>query len=411
MKRKLALVFSTVLAAGAAHAESLYYVGSEAQTSVPLKWSVGMDLSYDDNVTPGAVGADGEGSGGLSPYVGLSFVNMTPQTTWDVYARLGCIYYFDKPTALGADDFYGQSRAGANLTHRFNDRLRFSSRNFLAYELEPDYSQGFATSRQMGEYLYWQTDNALGYRWNERIASYTGFSLTGLDYSDTDSSDRFTWTLYNQMRYQLNPEQTVLTLDYRYGQTDSGGLASDFTDQYILMGVEQRFSPNTIMIARAGVQLHDADAGGNSNSPYAEVTVQSQINEQFGVKAFARYGMEVYDTVQYYDATKHSYDFEQRKVLRIGLSGDYKLSQMFTISGGIDYINAVNDEGRDVTVVGGPSVDGLSQDLINLYVGLSAKLRENLYTTLNYNYTDSASDFATQEYNRNRVSLGVRYEF
>jgi hypothetical protein len=416
MKRKLALVFSTVLAAGAAHAESLYYVGSEAQTSVPLKWIVGMDLSYDDNVTPGAVGAngqslDGESSGGLSPYVGLSVINMTPQTTWDVYARLGCIYYFDKPTALGSDDFYGQCRGGANLTHRFNDRLRLSSRNFLAYELEPDYSQGFATSRQMGEYLYWQTDNALGYRWNERIASYTGFSLTGLDYTDTDSSDRLTLTLYNQMRYQLNPERTVLTFDYRYGQTNSGGLASDFTDQYILLGAEQRFSPNTIMIARAGVQLHDADAGGNSNSPYAEVTVQSQINEQFGVKAFARYGMEVYDTVQGYN--KAAYDFDQRKVLRIGLSSDYKLSPMFTISGGVDYINAVNDDGRLVSqTLGVPqTADGLSQDLINLYVGLSAKLKENLYTTLSYNYTDSTSDFATEDYNRNRVSVGLRYEF
>ena len=407
MKRKLALILSTALAAGIAHSESLYYVGSEAQESMPLKWVVGLDLGYDDNVNPGY--GEKDGSGSLSPYLGGSFVNMTPQTTWDVYGRVGCVYYFNAPSSMGNDDVYSQTRAGVNLTHRFNERLRLSSRNFIAYELEPDYSQGFATSRNIGEYLYWQTDNALGYRWTERVASYTGFTLTGLDYSDSDSSDRFTWSLYNQMRYQLNPAQTVLTLDYRYGQTNSGGLASDYTDQYILLGDEHRFSANTIMIARGGVQLHNVDLGGDTTDPYGEVTVRSQVNEQLMLRAFARYGLEVYDTVQAYKTGL--YDFDQRAVLRIGLSGDYALSPMFTISGGVDYIHAVNDDGR--LVAGGPAktASGLNQDLINLYVGLSVKFNDNLFGTLSYNYTDSTSDFATEDYQRNRVSLGVRYEF
>jgi hypothetical protein len=406
MKRKLAFIFSAVLATGIANAESLYYIGSEAQESLPLKWVVGMDLGYDDNVNPG-YGEDDSAS--VSPYVGVSFVNMTPQTTWDVYGRLGCIYYFDAPDTAGSEDVYSESRVGVNLTHRFDERLRLSSRNFISYELEPDYSQGFATARNIGEYLYWQTDNALGYRWTERVASYTGFSLTGLDYSDSDSSDRFTWNLYNQMRFQLNPQQTVLTFDYRYAQTDSGGLATDFTDQYILLGLEHRFSANTIMIARGGLQIHEADEGGDSHSPYGEVTVRSQVNEQFMVRAFARYGLEVYDTIQTYQSTW--YDFDQRAVFRIGLSGEYALSPMFTIVGGVDYINAVNDDGRRVAGAGAATADGLEQDLINLYVGLSAKLRDNLYATMNYNYTDSTSDFANQEYERNRVNVGLRYEF
>mgnify|MGYP006197706853 CR=1 FL=1 len=45
---------------------------------------------------------------------------------------------------------------------------------------------GFATTRQLGEYFYWQTDNALGFRWTERLGSYTGFQLTGLDYDDVE---------------------------------------------------------------------------------------------------------------------------------------------------------------------------------------------------------------------------------
>lgn len=408
MKSKFATLFATAAAVGFAYAnQGLYYIGSEAQESMPLKWVVGADLTYDDNVTPGTVVEND--SMAITPYVGVSTVSLTPQTTWDVYARLGCIYYFDEPTAIGADDLYTQARLGINLTHRFSERLRLSSRNFLAYELEPDYSYGFATTRQVGEYLYWQTDNALGYRWTERLASYTGFTLTDLDYQDTDVQDRFTWSVYNQLRYQLNPQQTVLTFDYRYAESDGGSVASDSSDHYVLLGVEHRFSPNSIMIARAGAQFHDVDAGDSSTSPYAELTLRNQVNEQLMVRAFARYGLEVYDTVQAIGTSV--YDFDQRASLRIGISGEYSITPMFTVFSGIDFITADMDDGRRVSGAGPLTASGYGQDLFNIYLGLSVKFMDGLYGTLTYNYTDSSSDFATQDYDRNRVSLGVRYEF
>ena len=82
------------------------------------------------------------------------------------------------------DDINTQSRAGISLTHRFSERLRFSSRNFISYELEPDYSYGYASSRQTGAYFFWQTDNSLGFRWTERFATYTGVRLSGTKYAD-----------------------------------------------------------------------------------------------------------------------------------------------------------------------------------------------------------------------------------
>ena len=106
MKRKYLPGLVCALFAGSASAQSLYNVGTEAQESIPLKWVVGLNLTYDDNIQPGLVNKDS--SGGLNPYVGLSFVNMTPQTTWDVYVRLGMIYYFDAPA--GMDD--GAREAG-----------------------------------------------------------------------------------------------------------------------------------------------------------------------------------------------------------------------------------------------------------------------------------------------------------
>ena len=410
MKRALLAGIAGVAALGSAYGQGLYYT-SETKESLPLKWIVGADLVYDDNVNPTSGTAE-ESATSINPYVGVSFVSISPQTTWDVYARLGLIYYFDAPSVSNMDDTYTQARVGVDFTHNFNERLRFSSRNFIAYELEPDYSYGFATNRQSGEYFYWQTDDSIGYRWSERFATYSGIQLTGLAYdNNVPNADRFTWMIYNQGRYQLTP-QTVLTGEYRYAQTSGDGFASDSTDHYLLAGVEHRFSPTTILIARAGVQFHDVDASGsdNSASPYVELALNSQINTAFSVRSFLRYGLENYDTVRADASNTTVYEFDARRTLRIGVAGEYALSQRLSIFGGVDYINSTFDNGRDVT--GGPATaDGLGEDLVNAYIGLSVKLTDFLYGSASYNYTTSSSDLFGGDYDRNRFSVGLRAEF
>lgn len=407
MKNKLSFGLFSLIIAGSASAQGLYYSGTEAQESSPLKWVVGANLTYDDNISPG-FGPE-EDSLAINPYVGLSFVSITPQTTWDVYARLGLIYYFDEPTAEGADDINSQSRLGANFTHRFSERLRFSSRNFISYELEPDYSYGYAASRQLGEYFYWQSDNSVGYRWTERFGTYTGLRLTGTQYAEIEDNDRFTWEVYNQFRYQVGP-QTVLTGDYRYAQTSGDGRSTDSNDHYILAGVEHRFSPNTVGIVRAGVQIHEVDASGGSDStsPYLELALNSQVNEQFKVRAFTRYGIETYDTVQ--NISGGFAEFDDRRTLRFGLSADYAITPMFSAFGGVDYIPTSYQEGRFVDNTPGSPADQ-DEDILNLYIGVSMKINDVLTGTASYNFTNSSSDLAGRDYDRNRVSVGISAEF
>lgn len=405
MKFKSSLAILGLLTTLSASAQGLYYVGSEAQESIPLKWVVGMNVTYDDNITPGL--GQKTDSVSLNPSVGLSFVSITPQTTWDVYARLGLVYYLDAPTTGNSQDVNSQSRVGVNLTHRFSERLRFTSRNFISYEMEPDYSYGYASSRQLGEYLYWQTDNSLGFRWTERFATYTGFSLTGADY-DVQNNDRFTWELYNQLRYQVSP-QTVLTGDYRYGQTSGANQSSDSTNQYALIGVEQRFSPNTIGIVRVGAQFREVEKGASNTSPYMEMALNSQVTQQLSFRGFARYGIESYDTVRNLP-TGVVAEFDDRKTLRVGVSSEYTFSPTFSLFGGVDYIPTSFESGRRLSGVTGPIADQ-SEDIINAYIGASMKFNDVLTGTASYNFTKSTSDFSNNDYHRNRFSLGVTAEF
>ena len=427
MKSTFLTILSAAVAASSVNAaEGLYYVGSEAQESLPLKWTVGADLIWDDNATPTGASIINPVTGlpfgeedtlSLGAYAGVSFVNISPQSTLDVYAKVGATYFFDKTAAM-QDEVVPNARLGVNWTRRFTERLRFSTRNFVAYELEPNYAYGFATTRQIDPYFYWQTDNSIGYRWTERFATYTGFRITGLDYDNAvRNQDRLTVGFYQQFRYQLDP-RSVLTFDYRYSQTDADGVAADSSSHYLLAGIEHRFSPNTILIARAGAQIRRSDAafGSDGTNPFVELALRSQINQQFSVRAFARYSAEVYDTTRVVAGVGGTgvYDFDDRRTLRLGVSSEYAISPMFSLFGGIDYIPASFDDGRLVGVqAGAPAlgVGGIDEDVWNAYIGLSVKFTDYLYGTVSYNYTDSSSDFLGYNYDRNRVSLGLRAEF
>jgi hypothetical protein len=390
-----------------AFAGGLYHVpNEEAEETLPIKWSVGTTAVWDDNTTPSDPGPDDQ-TFSLNPYAEMEFSSAAPQTTWDVLAKLGVLYYLDEPVATGSDDMYGQMRAGFNLTHRFDERLRFVTRNFISYELEPDYSYGFATNRQFSEYVFWDTDNAVGYRWTERLATYTGIKLTLLDYSETANSDRFTTTVYNQFRYVLSP-QTVGTATIRYAQTTGAEQSTDSTDTYLLLGAEHRFSPNTILIGSAGAQFREVDAvgGKNSTSPYVELTLRSQVNQQFMVSGFVRYGAEVYDTVVGLPLLT---EYDSRLTLRIGTQATYQISDKLSLFSGIDVISASFENGR--AVVGGASQPDQSEMLSNVYIGTSLKLTEYLAATLTYNFTHADSDLPDRSYDRNRLSVGLQAEF
>ncbi len=387
---------------GVASAQGLYDIApnDDAQESLPLKWSAGVSVGWDDNVTPTAGNNDEVMY--VDAYVGAAMVSITPQTTWDIYGRIGGHYYLDDPEVADADDLSAQGRLGVNWAHRVSERLRFSSRNYAAYELEPDYSYGLAADRQLEEYFHYQTDNAVGYRWTERFATYTGFTVRGVDYgSSASANDRLIYSVYNQFRYKTS-EQTVWTLDYRYSQTDASGSAGDATNHYVLLGVEHRFSPNSVFAIKAGMNMRDVDGGSSSDNPFVEAAVRTRVNEQFSVRAFARYGVEDYGT------SFPGWAYDTNKTLRVGVSADYIISPQLTLHGGVNLISSEMEDARGNVPAGLKTAD---TDLLNLYLGFSYKVNDAMYVTGSYNWTDSDSDLGGRTYERNRASLGVRFEF
>jgi len=408
MKKATFFAVASIAAVGTVSSQGLYFLQDEVQESIPAKWTVGMNLVWDNNFNPTITSGPGfeEEAWSLNPYAAVTLTNVSPQTTLDLYARVGVNYYLQDSELPGASDTTGNGRLGLDLTHRFSERLRFSSTNFLAYEMEPEYSYGLSTARSGGDpYTYWSSDNSVGYRWTDRVGSFTGINFTNY-LGNGAVSDRSSWSIYHQMRYQFAP-RTVLTGQYKYEQWT--GDASDSTNHYITLGLEHRLNPTSVFLLDIGAQLREVDGGDSTTSPYFQAALNSQLNSRFSVRGFMRYGIEDYDTIRNVDSS--SYEYNDQRTLRIGLSGDYALSPRLSLFGGVDYISTNFDKGLIVSGPGALTDEGATEDILNLYIGLRAKFTDTLTGECSINYTDSASDFLGNDYDRLRLSMGVNYSF
>jgi hypothetical protein len=405
MQSYFSIISLGVIFAADASAQSLYQASNSAEEPLPLSWVAGANVIYDDNV--GTSETDKQSSIAYNPSVGLSFTRETPQTTIDVNGRLGVIYYPDAPVINGQpiDDLSNQSRLGLSLSHRFSERLRFTSQNMISREREPDYSYGIASGRRTnsGEYVSTTTDNTFGYRWTERFGTTTGIKYSQIDNPNADSQDsnRTTWEFHHQFRYQYSP-QNVITSGYRYEQGEANGISQNSTDHFLTVGDEYRFSSNTIGIISAGAQFHSIEAGESSVNPYLELSGNTKVNQQLSFKTFIRYRAESDGLTRQVDGKTINYS--KRETLRLGVTNQYQISPKFILSGGLDYIPG------SYTGADQKSLDS-EESLLNMYISATIKFNDFLTGVATYTFADNVSDFVDETYRRNRISLGLNASF
>jgi hypothetical protein len=415
-KQFFAIAAIGMASAGALCAQSLYDIAPDEseKDSLPLTWTVGANIGLDDNPTPlfsALIGEDQSLYG--QAYVGATLLNNQPTSTTAFGAQLGVIHYFDNLSILGndVDDSSFTASLYLNHTERLSERLRVVSRNSFAYELEPDYSYGFQSDRAVGNYTRWFTDNSVGYRWSERLATYTGFRLSDLSYDDSSFSyrDLSTTSFSNSFRYQLS-ELTVGTFNYRYSESDGSSQVTDSTNHFYTLGLENRFSPRALGVVRAGIQDREVDGGTSGTSPFLEGTLRIKANEQLSYRAYARFGVEDYGRMLRSGLTTAVYSGTES--LRLGFSSDYLVSQDLTLSVGLNYIDSTYDDLMRVAAPVGVQVPrSLNEELVNAYVGFGYKLNDSMTLSGRYNFEDHSSDNASRGYERNRISLGVSTQF
>lgn len=378
------------LLSGVASAQGLFNVdpnGEEAESS-PLIYTAGLSFGYDDNATPLSGGAE-DSSSYVKGQVGASLVVRGAQTSWDINLLLGATNYFDD---VITDETIYNARLALNLNHRIDDRTRFVSRNFFNYGLDLGSFYGPITSREIDEFTYFSTDNAIGYRWTDRLATYTGVAFSVLDY-DGDARDVESFSIYNQFRYTLS-SQTVLTSTARYTTSNFNNRSNDRVTGSV--GFEHRLTDSTSIVAQVGAQF------GEQTSAYGSLNYIARINTQLKARVFARYSQEDTDTV--FGTILGNDRYEDKTALRIGAAADYVISPRVTLTLGGSYTMS---DYSDATIL----ADG-DWDLFNIYVGATYKISDALSVRASANHTSSdATVIPNRDYDRNRYEVGVNYAF
>lgn len=369
----------------------------DTQTSIPIRWSAGLNFGWDSNVTPN--GLSKESSSFLNPWVNATMSNYDTRTMYDFNATLGLNQYLEN--IAGADSTFANSDLRFNLVHNINERMRFSSTNFLAWTQEQNFDFGVIDSLNTGEYMLLSTNNSLGYSYDERWASVYGAAFSMYDYIDADRLNRNITTLSHQLRYRHN-ELRVYTLDYRY-EFVGVNTGEDSHSHFLLGGLENRFSTNTIGVLRAGIQLKSVgDFSGNMELyPTLEAALNQRFNEEFGWSSSLRWSNENYG------AGYAGVNYDSRNTLRAGAEAYYTLSPRLKFTGGVEgyWIESTD-----------PDTAGFSDNkeyVYNAYVSLRAEVRHNVYANLRYNLTlaDEGGLSNSNDYNRSRVSGGMEVMF
>lgn len=385
----------------AARGQGLLSIGqrTDYRENIPLTINVTAGGGYDHTTYGAGSGADNVDSAFIQGGAGLTYASSNHTTKTALGADFSTIHYLDD-NQNGKQTYYN-ARVTFDVEHAFSRRLSMNNNFYFAYEIEPDYSIGATSGRRAGQYLYGYDNFSVSYAWSERFASTTGYTVTGIHYKDQDQADledRWSQIVSQQISYKLS-RNTTLAAEYRFEYTNytknngGNGVGSpDYKAHYLLVGVDQAWSPKLSSSARAGAEIYDSDRTSQT-SPYLEASLNYGLSRNSSLRWYNQLG---------YDGSDLG-DYNARYAFHTGIIATQKITEKLTGSAGIHYVHS-NYKGNDVS----PST---TDNEINATVGMNYKLWKNLSIDANYSYTTIASDISSREYDRHYTTLGLNASF
>ncbi len=300
-----------------------------------------------------------------------------------------------------SNESLSNSTLSARLVHRFDPTLRYTGSVSLAWQPEPNYSNGIANSRRQGDYLYAYISNAVSKAWTPRWSSTVGLNLSTLQYQEEEAEiDNRSYLKFNVDNRFKWTERLAVSLNYRfdYCQREWG---SNTLSNFVLAGVEYALDENTTATLRVGPQFKNVEGHGTHTYPSMEFGLNHRVSDRFRLGTFVRYANEATDT---YRATAGK-NYSSNETWRIGVNSTLKLTHRVDLVAGVNFINS--DYSRS-------TMSDTSTLTLNAYVGVNMMITNTLYLTARYSYTNGQYheyNYAMPSYNRNVFSVGMNYTF
>lgn len=450
MKKIFASIGAVALGATAVHANSAAGMAMGGDNSKP--WSVSATLRgfYDDNYTTAPNGPTKRDSYGVMVSPSIAFKFPLDQTTLGFRYTYGATWYEDRAKLDSSNDSWDQSHEFEFLlSHAFSPRFSVDASDSFVVAQEPgllnDVGNPYRTEgdniRNHGEIsfnagLTKQLSLVVGYQNTFYDYENSGVTVTpAIPVSTVESSlsgllDRMEHQGLINLRWQALPK-TVLIAGYNYKQVDYTSdevianaqvvplgpdllVPSDARNSrshIIYAGIDQNFTKDLILTARAGVELVDkynalvVNTNGTALIPDPDDTTASpwgNIN--------LTYTYLPGSSVQLgFTHTRNQTDVVSPDPVTGSVTSDQETSVVY---GSINHRITPKLSGRlkaqwqDSEFYGG-LYDGLSETFFDIGANFTYRFNPHFSGEVGYNYSQLNSDAANRDYDRNRVYLGV----
>lgn len=363
------LFYLSLMAAGmlAVHAngQSLYTLAGPVglEESIPLKWSFNLAGGYDDNVN--ASNYDQQESAFISTDIGASLANYDSVTQYSFSAKLGGIFYL-KDLEGNTNESLSNSTLSANLSHSFDQTLRYNGSVSFAWQPEPNYANGIANSRRDGDYIYVYVSSSVSKAWTSRYSTTLGANFSMIDYQEdsakTDNRDYVGMDFTNRYKWT---ERLALSLSWNgsYCHREYGN--NEFSN-FVMAGAEYAVAENTSATLRVGPQFKYVDGYGTKTYPSAEFGLNHRMSDRFMIGMFVRYSNEATNT--YIPNSGASY--YSNETWRFGVNSTLKLTHRVSLDAGVnlissDYTNPSTSGNTDTTTLTFNATAGVKLMLTN----------------------------------------------
>lgn len=312
------------------------------------------------------------------------------RTVFTMDLRGNADYYFSRPN----DQIDLTGSVAFNFLHRITPRLQFSASASLAYLSQPDVRLINGPSRNVGDYFVATSKFDLSYRWTRRISTITSFSFNSLLYSEPmqQIGDYYEGILGTEGRYAWSRRLTLLG-EVRYGQiVYPENALLDSQTLYLLIGGEYALTKRISTSLRLGESFRTFDTGGSTATPYLEATGSWRYSPRGFLSLNSRFGFEESGSAE-----------AETLAFRTGLSAVHAFSSRLRGSAGLTYVHRTTTfEASDLD---------FTEQTFDVNVGLEYALSKRMSLNASYVFTTTISDSEVNDYYRNRIFLGMQYNF
>jgi hypothetical protein len=364
----------------------------------PFNFVVSISGGYDDNASASQGDSDGSLFTRASVAVTYSFVGPRFQGTLATDAAFD--YYFG-----GEDNEYRpNAHLNGTLGYAVSERLMLNTSAAIRYHSDPEISLVVSPDRASNEFWYYSASLAASYVWLPRFTTVTSYSISAVDYVDSDDAivpapSNFTNSVGQQARFLFLPE-TSITADYSISQTTyEENTGSDSLSQSVLAGIDHTIGPRLRGSLRAGVQFYSVELFGglleiNRTSPHVESNLNYGLGSSTSLAWNSRYSIESSN----FPGTAGPTTF------RTGLEVTHSLTARISATASGYYRHDAYEQ--DPFFGGAPD-----QEAFDGSVRFSYAFNPRISASLDYHRTELQSGDGINSYSRNRYLFGIQANF